>query len=69
VISVLLTGVVQAQIFKFESENGGILYADTECKGSGKQSELAIEKFDEKKIIKSDKHQGCFHQWWIRAGP
>lgn len=56
VISVLLTGVVQVQILKCESENGGILYPGTEYKDSGKQFELAIEKFDEKKIIKSDKH-------------
>lgn len=50
IIPVLFTASIQAQVYKCESETGGIQYQDTECKGKEKQSEVTIKKFDENKI-------------------
>ena len=54
IIAFMLTvNTVQAQIFKCETNNGKIVYQQTQCNNSKKQKEIIVEKFDQDKIIKA----------------
>ena len=54
IIAFMLTiSTVQAQVFKCETNNGKIVYQQTECTNSKKQEEIIIEEFDQDKILKA----------------